>query len=267
MSKNFFLMVKGAFIGIANVIPGLSGGTIAVTLGIYDRIIEAISNIISGKIKKEDISFLIKISFGAGLSIIMLSQVMEFLLMDHYKNTMYFFLGLVIGGLPGLIMVRSDMKVTFQRSVLFVLGAILVFGLVFLNMLQTGGVSPDGYILLSLLFAGFFSGAAMIIPGLSGSLVLLILGQYAYIISSVKNFSIRPIVIFGIAALAGIALFSKIIAYFIRKAPSETYYLILGLIIASCFKMFPGMPEGLTELVKHFSLFFAGGAISFFLRA
>lgn len=268
MYRDFIIVLKGAFIGLANLIPGLSGGTLAVILGIYDRLIGVFSDLSFGRIKKEDIFFAVKIFIGASLSIIILSQVVEHLFAEHYLFTMFAFSGLVVGGIPVIIMSQSDMKFSLKRSAAFFLGVFSVAFIVYLDSLTTGGshtasLFSPGY--LALASAGFLAGGAMIIPGLSGSLVLVIMGQYVFVLSSIRQKALMPILIFLVGALFGIAVFSRIMAVCLRRYPSGTHYFILGLVLASCVKMFPGVPSGIFDILVSSMFFCCGAFISFYL--
>jgi len=116
-----------------------------------------------------------------------------------------------------------------------------------------------------LLFSGFMAGGGMIVPGVSGSFILVLMGQYAIIISAIKGFVIAPLVFVAVGAGAGIFVFSNIIQLCLRKAPAGTYYFILGLLAASLWAMFPGMPTNTLMVLAGGVIFFVGAGISYLL--
>ena len=265
------LFIKGGVIGLANIIPGLSGGTLAVVLGVYDRLIEAIAHFFQNAERRwEYISFLVRIFAGAAISIFFLSNLMDFLLGYHFNQTMFLFMGLILGGIPPIIRAHEDMKIRTSRILAFVLGMIVVIGL---SMLARDCIQPnisaisftvlDNKALLMILIAGFFAGGAMIVPGISGSFILVLAGQYAVIIWAVKTLAFKPLICMAIGAVSGILVFSKIIEICLEKIPSLTYYFILGLIIASFYKIFPGVPMNKFAMLYAIGAFVCGTALSY----
>lgn len=263
LKNNFTVFLKGGAIGVANIIPGVSGGTIAVVLGIYDKLIESISGFFTEPKKRWGyLVFLIKIFSGAAVFILLLANVMDFMLKQHFAPTMFLFMGLILGGIPVVVRSHGDMALKFSRVIFFLLGAALIFGISFfakedgagainlesLNTMPMGG-------LLFLVLAGFLAGGAMIVPGVSGSFILVLIGQYAVIVASIKALAIKPLAAVSVGAAIGILIFSKIIAVLLKKNPAVTYYFILGLIVASLYEIFPGIPLG------HEAGLYCGGAL------
>lgn len=244
--KSLILVLKGFFMGIANVIPGVSGGTIALILGIYEEFISSISNIF--KEFKKSISFLIPIFIGMGLSIILLSRIID----RAYKiipiPTVLFFMGLVVGGIPLVIkrINNSKDKITSSNYIIFIITFLLVLSLslskIFISSFSNVSFTNMNILSYILLFiVGIVSSATMIIPGISGSLVLMMLGYYYPVINTIKeitsfknlfsNFII--LFIFGLGVLLGIAVISKMIEYLFKKHEKKTYFTVLGFVIAS----------------------------------
>lgn len=263
-------------IGVANIIPGVSGGTLAVILGVYDRLIESIACFFgpSGK-RKEYCIFLAKISIGAGAAILLLANVMDFLLARHFHLTMFAFMGLILGGVPSIWKAHGDMSVKTTRVLAFVCGMTVVL---VPSLLGSGtedaamsGPGPAGLSVsswhgyLTLLFAGFLAGGAMIVPGISGSFILVLMGQYAVIISAIKALSVPPLLFVAAGASAGVLVFSKIIKVCLEKAPAATYYFILGLIAVSFWEIFPGIPMSAPVFLLVPVTFLCGAGVSFFM--
>jgi len=274
VKETIILLFKGGAIGVANIIPGVSGGTLAVVLGVYDRLIESIARFFESPEKRKDyILFLAKILFGAGTAVLLLARVMDFLLTHHFHLTMFAFMGLILGGMPSIWTSHGDMKVRTVRILAFVVGMIVVLGL---SLLGTGaeetvaadpsGMSVSGWQGYSmLLIAGFLAGGAMIVPGVSGSFILVLMGQYAVIIAAIKGLSAAPLAFVAAGAAAGILVFSKIIEVCLDKAPAVTYYFILGLITASFYKIFPGMPETTPAALFGAAAFLGGAGVSYLM--
>ncbi|MFH1846450.1 MAG: DUF368 domain-containing protein [Candidatus Omnitrophota bacterium] len=273
IKETIVLFSKGAVIGVANIIPGVSGGTLAVVLGIYDRLIESIAKFFEKPEKrKEYMFFLMKIFCGAGIAILLLANLMSFLLENHFHKTMFAFMGLILGGIPLVIRSHGDMRIRSSRILAFILGIMLV--LFISSGIATGSsdisVKEGGSLLsavsLPLMFvSGFFAGGAMIVPGISGSFILVLLGQYSLILTAIKQFAVKPIAVLAIGAIIGILTFSKGIEICLEKIPACTYYFILGLIIASLYKIFPGFPVKGSDVFSCALTFFAGIGVSYFL--
>lgn len=244
MLKN---LIKGMMIGIANIIPGVSGGTLAVSMGIYDKLIHCITHIISEF--KESIKFLLPIFAGAGIALIALTFVIQ-ALFDYYPiPTNLLFIGLIIGGLPPVIDKVKGHSVTIGQIVAGILFFTLVVGMAMLGSDGSKEVSLDVNILtiIKLLFVGIIAAATMIVPGVSGSMVLLILGYYQPIIRQITlfctalvSFDMQGLIDgflilfpFGLGVIIGILGIAKIIEIIFVKYPMHAYYAIIGLIAAS----------------------------------
>ncbi|WP_181350216.1 DUF368 domain-containing protein [Thalassobacillus sp. CUG 92003] len=239
--KNIY---RGLMMGASDVIPGVSGGTIAVVLGIYDRLIEAVNGIFSKDWKKH-LSFMIPLVLGIGLSILLLSNVIDWLF-EHYPGpTKFFFLGLIVGVLPYLTH-KADMKHNFvtRHYVLLLIGAVLVASMVIFQTSESEAMQnlnmPD---YISLFFGGFVASSAMVLPGISGSFMLLIMGMYTTIIDGISNFKFDIIMIVGLGILCGIVVMSKVVKFFLDRYTSGTYAVIIGLVIGSVVVVFPGLPS------------------------
>lgn len=246
IKENIILGVKGFIMGIANIIPGVSGGTLALTLGIYERFIGAISHFFSNL--KENIKFLLPIAIGLCLAILSMSRVIDYSYEHFPIPTTLFFVGLVIGGIPMLYHKVKGKKEGKQISswIILLMTFSLVIVMAFADQLfgttakvNLSGLDLWGYIIL--FFVGMIAAATMVIPGVSGSLVLMLLGYYYPILKVVKSLTkfenlgenIMIAGIFGIGVLVGIVLISKIIEFLLKKFETKTYYGVLGFIFAS----------------------------------
>lgn len=256
----FFMdMVKGIFIGVANVIPGVSGGTMAVSLGLYDKMIAAISNLL--KDWKKSLKVLLPIILGCAIGIIGFTYAIEYLLSNHTFPTCMAFVGLILGGIPMLVhALRKELhKSPNGRIGISGIIAFLVLFCVaaFMPMLNSDTevlrtFTPTPWTLISLFLVGVIASATMVIPGVSGSLVMMILGYYYGVIDTIKLFldSLKAFDMagmfqgaillfpFGIGVLLGIFLISKLITFLFERYGLQTYCAILGLIAASPFAIF-----------------------------
>lgn len=244
MFKN---IIKGMMIGIANIMPGVSGGTLAVSMGIYDKLIHCITHILSEF--KESMKFLLPIFAGAGIALVALTFVIEALFEYYSIPTNLLFIGLIVGGLPPVVTKVKSHKLSFGH----ILAGLLFFALV-VGMAMMGdngnrqvtlnlGIVP----IIKLVLVGIIAAATMIIPGVSGSMVLLILGYYEPIIQQITAFCTAVITLdmagilhgiaillpFGIGVLIGILGIAKIIEIIFEKYPVYAYCAIIGLIAAS----------------------------------
>lgn len=244
MFKN---IIKGMMIGIANIMPGVSGGTLAVSMGIYDKLIHCITHILSEF--KESMKFLLPIFAGAGIALVALTFVVEALFQYYPIPTNLLFIGLIVGGLPPVVTKVKSHKLSFGH----ILAGLLFFALV-VGMAMMGdngnrqvtlnlGIVP----IIKLVLVGIIAAATMIIPGVSGSMVLLILGYYEPIIQQITAFCTAVITLdmagilhgiaillpFGIGVLIGILGIAKIIEIIFEKYPVYAYCAIIGLIAAS----------------------------------
>jgi putative membrane protein len=163
---------------------------------------------------------------------------------------MFLFSGLIAGGIPAVIRSHHDMRPGYGRAAMLAAGALLIILLpVTVNNPAVTSEAPmaGGYVMLAL--GGFLAGGAMIVPGVSGSFILLILGQYENIVQALKGFDLAILAIVGISALSGIVVFSRVIFILLKKFPAFTYYFILGLIAGSLLRIFPGVPGSLSGIL------------------
>lgn len=240
MKEKIILVFKGMILGIANIIPGVSGGTLAISLGIYKKIIKTISHFF--KKFKENLVFVGCLGIGMLLSVVLLSKGIAYALEHHTLITKLFFIGLILGGTP---LIYKKVKEKFSVSNILVF--LLTFGLVLgMTLLRSGEVVVNltnmniiEYVILFLV--GVIAAGTMIIPGISGSFVLMMLGYYYPILTRINDLTsfnnifsnLITLGIFGIGVLVGIVLVAKLIEFLLKKYEIKTYYGILGFVLAS----------------------------------
>ena len=246
--KYIILALKGFFIGIANIIPGVSGGTIAIILGIYEELIDRVSNLFKNLV--DNLKFIIPIFIGVILSIVIMSGVIKYSYNSFPLPTMMFFVGLVLGGIPMLVnnvIGKEDSKKKSNYLIFLITFALVMFMALAELIFKTGKVidfssmSIIGYLLL--LVVGVIAAGTMVIPGISGSLVLMLLGYYYPIIDSIHELvhfenifsNILVLGLFGVGVLIGIVVISKILEYLFKKYSTKTYFGVLGFVCASVF--------------------------------
>ena len=256
------IFLIGAAMGVANIIPGVSGGTIAVVFGIYEDLMEALGNFLTDKSKRwQYVKFLAILFSGALISIVSLARVLSWSFENYPLPTVYFFLGLIIGSIPVVLKTYPDMKPSKTRSIAFMFGLIAVIILALIQH-QSGAdettsqiSSIDLWDYIYYVFSGAIAASAMIIPGVSGSFVLILMGVYWKVLDALSGLTtslvntgftadmISKLSILGslfIGVVIGILIFSKIMSWALKNHPAVTMYLILGLIIGSIYQIFPG---------------------------
>ena len=267
-------ILKGFGMGTSDLIPGVSGGTIALLLGIYDDFISSVSGLFSKRFWPS-FKFLLPILLGMGLAIALLSNLFNYLLSYHEIPTMFFFTGLIIGIIPYLLK-TSNFKQTFKtKHYLMILIGIII--LVIIKLLNNGDKHSGETLTLSFgliikyFIAGMFASSAMLLPGISGSFMLLVFGAYGTVMFSISelvnlNFTALPIlIIVGLGILTGFMLSSRMIQYFLHHHTTMTFALIIGFVIGSIYAVFPGFPENGLVWIISFLTIIIGFIVSFTL--
>lgn len=248
-------LLKGMVIGISNIIPGVSGGTMAVVMGIYDKIIHSVNNFF--KDIKKNVLFLGILAIGAVTGILLFTNVIDYLIKNYNQQTNFFFIGLIVGTVPLLYKRATETRIKGGNVTGLILGFVIV---AVLGILEK--VNPDAAFLsnifrpngIGFFIAGFIAAATMILPGISGSFVLLLIGLYEPIIEVVKNFDLINIGIVGAGVIFGFLLMTKLIESIFNKYPQTAYCIILGLVIGSVFVIYPGFTFGIMGIVSIISL-------------
>lgn len=261
---NYFkTVIHGLLIGVANAIPGVSGGTMAVILNIYDKIMYAFSP----KNLKENLKFLIPLGAGAVLGVFLLSNVIV-VAMDNYPMVLNFcFIGLVLGSLPAIYNRAKGDEMHNRNWIFFAIGLGLMIFLTFVNpdattnktIAEFGGTSPwfCGWLFLTAAIGCI----AMILPGLSGSLILLLFGTYGAIMESIATFNFLLIGAAGLGIITGGIVGIKVIKKMLRFHPQALYFAILGLMVGSMIIIWPGFSLNVQGFIA------AAGLIGFTLIA
>ncbi|MGI6309713.1 MAG: DUF368 domain-containing protein [Bacilli bacterium] len=271
MIKN---IISGIIFGIANIIPGISGGTVLVFLGLFNKTIECIANIfkrgpLSNKVT--DILFLLQMGIGILIGLVSFAKVISYLLNYYPVQTMYWFIGLIVFSIPNVF--RRELQGIKLSNIHFVMGMVIIVCLMFLNPTKTELVIKDFppitiLYLSQLILLGMITAMITIIPGVSGSLFLLIIGKYYLIQSYVASSTtlqvdiLVPIFFFGFGALIGLGIGARIINYFLINYQKATISFILGLVIMSAVVLIPiNVTYNLSLILSSLISFLLGGVI------
>lgn len=247
--------LKGFCMGSADIIPGVSGGTMALILGIYERLLSAIRSFdrhwlgdilklrISGALARNDLLFLVPLGFGIVLAIIFFTRVIPLpaLIITHPELIYGLFFGLILASI--VILMGEVEKYGAKEIIVTIVGVIL--GLTIVNFVPVETPSAAWFIFL----CGFLAISAMLLPGISGSFILLILGKYAYIINALGEFDVAVILTFSLGALSGLIVFSRTIIWLLKHYHQSTLLVIKGILIGSLWMIWP-FQERIYETVR-----------------
>lgn len=264
-------ILKGFAMGTSDLVPGVSGGTIALLLGIYNQFIASISGIFSRRFWPS-FTFLIPIIIGMLLAMGSLSNLFNYLLSQHHIPTMFFFGGLIIGIVPYLLKI-SNYKTSFttKHYMMVIAGiAILIVITLMNNSDKHAGetLTLSTGIIIKYFIAGMCASSAMLLPGISGSFMLLVFGVYGTVMLAISevvklNFAGLPILLaVGFGVLAGFIISSKIIQYFLTHHKLMTFALIIGFVVGSLFAVFPGLPTNIVMWFVSLVVFIIGFIVS-----
>lgn len=240
----------GFVMGVANIIPGVSGGTMLLIMGLYERLVNSVS-LFGGKnrdfFKRENLLFLLIMAIGILAGVFSTSKLMNYLIDNHSIPTYFFIIGLIIGSIDII-----TEKVDFRRKTSYIpiiLGMALMLGISIaasnLNSSQQTGlfgmISEGDNALQKIVFfaGGIFGAIAMILPGISGSMLLVVFGLYSPMVKAVSDFDIISLVFVALGVVVGIMLVSKTISFMLKRHSNVLYSFILGLILASIYTIWP----------------------------
>lgn len=264
-------ILKGFAMGTSDLVPGVSGGTIALLLGIYNQFIASISGIFSRRFWPS-FTFLIPIIIGMLLAMGSLSNLFNYSLSQHHIPTMFFFGGLIIGIVPYLLKI-SNYKTSFTtKHYMMVIAGIAI--LIVITLMNNGDkhagetLTLSTSLIIKYFIAGMCASSAMLLPGISGSFMLLVFGVYGTVMLAISevvklNFAGLPILLaVGFGVLAGFIISSKIIQYFLTHHKLMTFALIIGFVVGSLFAVFPGLPTNIVMWFVSLVVFIIGFIVS-----
>lgn len=263
--KEFIInILKGMVIGLANIIPGVSGGTMMVSMGIYDKLILLLTHFV--KKFKEALQLLIPLVIGMLLAIALLSKVITKMFDVIPFQTTLLFIGLIIGGLPVIYSKVKGKKIGVVQVIAFAAFFVLVIGLALVgdSGTRTADVTLSFGNMIKLFLAGVLAAATMVIPGVSGSMVMMIIGYYTVIIGTISGLldALRAmdtagifaacgvLVPFGIGVVVGAVVVAKLIEFVLKKYSQTAYWAIIGLIVGSPFAILIMMEGAVLNVVN-----------------
>jgi len=239
----FLISIKGMAMGIADLIPGVSGGTIAFITGIYEELIDSLSEIKFSLIKdlhkkgfkyvweKINAPFLISLFFGIFISVLIFSKFITWLLVYYPILTWSFFFGLVLSSI--LYVIKKIEKWNLITALLLIIGTFVAYKITKLEAFN----STDSYLYIFL--SGAVAICAMILPGISGAFILVLMGSYSSILQAISNKEILKILSFGAGAIIGLLTFSKFLKFLFNKYKNETFSILTGFMAGALIKIWP----------------------------
>ncbi|HHW45466.1 MAG TPA: DUF368 domain-containing protein [Clostridiales bacterium] len=246
--------IQGMIIGVGSIMPGVSGGTMAVVFGLFEKIMDAIAT--GFRDLKNKIIFFAPLGLGACVGVVLFSKLVKYLFEYHSFQTKYAFIGLMIGTLPSVV--KDCNKKGFKPHYLIPCAITLAttIAFIFLDKGVSEGAALQSTPLLYILY-GAILGFGTIIPGISASFILIYLGAYQTMIGAISDITnltnlannLRILIPAGIGFVLSIVLFAKLISFLFKKAYGVTYYAVLGFVIGSIFMIFPGIRLDLTGLL------------------
>ncbi|NLK68523.1 MAG: DUF368 domain-containing protein [Clostridiaceae bacterium] len=247
--KSLVNIIKGVVIGIATLVPGVSGGTMAIILGLYDDIIRSISSFFSD-IKKNTV-FIVTVGIGGAIGMFGFSWIMKYLLSNFKFPMIYFFMGVIFGGIP-LLYEKANAGTKRKTDIIyFILGFVIILIMTFnvgtiVNLANSTGILQ----FLFLFLAGIIIAVALILPGISTSFMLLAIGLYDIFIDAVSNLKFAYLIPIGLGTFFGVLATTRVLENCMNNKPRPTYLLILGFVLGSVLQVFPGLPEGFYTLIS-----------------
>ena len=247
MKEKLSLILKGIVLGTSFILPGVSGGVLSVVMGIYDKLIEAVSHFYESWANfKKYFNFLFFLGVGGIISVLILTNVIEFALNKIPVITILLFVGLIVGGVPQLFN-KIKNEVSFGNILLMFIG----IGLLVIMSFTTGGagnqvIDTSLISMIKMFGIGVLSSATIVIPGVSGSFLLMVIGYYEpllRIVNEITSFTnlynnIIVMIPLGIGLVVGAILIARVIDFCLKKYPVKTYYVIIGFVIASIIEVF-----------------------------
>ncbi|MDO4546253.1 MAG: DUF368 domain-containing protein [Bacillota bacterium] len=263
--RNAMVVVKGTIIGGTMLVPGVSGGSMAIILGIYDKLITSVSSF--GKHKLESFLFLLLFVAGGFLGIFLFSRPILYMIQQYPMPMLYFFLGAVAGGIPLILRKAQVRSFSFRGLGYVMLGVIIVAALSMIPMESSQSRLETGLLgIFLLMLAGFIAAIALVLPGISVSYLLLIAGLYDETMQAISQFYMPFLIPLGIGLLLGILLTTRLLEKAMLAYPQPTYLMILGFVLGSLIEVFPGVPSGWQILLCIVTMFAGFAAIMWLSR-
>lgn len=233
-------VIKGIFIGSGAILPGISSGVFCVIFGIYEKLVDSVLNIF--KNFKKNLAFLFPIALGVIIGILLVSKLLKFLFSTYPMPTNFCFIGLIIGSMP-ILLKKANNNSGFRLHYLLYFLLTFFTGVLSIRLEhilpQLINLEFDSNYFFYLVLAGFLMSAGVIIPGISSSVILMILGAYTTYLSAVASINLSILFPMGIGLLIGCILFLKLIQFLFNNYYSQTFYGIIGFVLGSVPVLYP----------------------------
>lgn len=259
----WFNIFKGMAMGIVETVPGVSSSTIAMLIGIYENIIQSINDLTTKQYRKA-LLFLFPIVLGILLGAIISAFTVEYLLDNHPIPTHFLFMGLILGMLPfiwrsGHLLQGNNCTYKKYHFVLMTLFFLLIASLSFVVSLgETVIVDLTVTDYFYLFFSGWLASIALVLPGMSGALILMLVGAYHTALSALRTLDMPVILTVVAGVIIGILITGKLVRFMLQKYRRSTYAAIIGLLCGSIVILYPGFPAQLTEIIISLLLLLIG---------
>ena len=242
--NGFLNIIKGIFIGAGAIVPGVSSGVLCVIFGIYEKLLDAVLNFF--KDIKQNIKFLFPIALGVGIGVLLFSNILNYLLYEFPIQTKSIFIGLIIGTIPSLIKEVNEKETFKPQNVIYLLIA-LAIGIITVVLENRMHITTnlDNISIMYLVMCGVIMSVGIVVPGISSTIILMLLGVYSVYLQSVANLYLPVLIPLGIGLVLGSIIVMKLTKKLLEKYYAQTFYSIIGFTIGSIFVL---LPQGMTLL-------------------
>ena len=242
--NGFLNVVKGIFIGAGAIVPGVSSGVLCVIFGIYEKLLDAVLNFF--KDIKQNIKFLFPIALGVGIGVLLFSNMLNYLLYEFPIQTKSIFIGLIIGTIPSLIREVNEKEGFKPQNVMYLLIA-LAIGIITVVLENRMHIitNVDNMSIMYLVMCGAIMSVGIVVPGVSSTIILMLLGVYSVYLQSVANLYLPVLIPLGIGLILGSIIVMKLTKKLLETYYSQTFYSIIGFTIGSIFVL---LPQGMTMI-------------------
>lgn len=225
------IIIKGFIVGAFMLIPGVSGGTMCMVFGIFDKLVESISKFF--KQPKQSMVFLAQFIIGAGAAFLLLSKVVTLINQSFQKEVAFFVIGAIIAGLPVIYKEAKVTKINFKVTFSFLVGLFLVYFFTLMppNVFTVDHMSASQVMIQ--IVAGILGALGLVLPGISFSAMLYMMGVYNFIYGNIGNRNFMVLIPFAIGMVLGVLLLTRVLEYFMKNHPTPTYMIIIGFVIGS----------------------------------
>ena len=241
--KGFLNIIKGIFIGAGAIVPGVSSGVLCVIFGIYEKLLDAVLNFL--KDIKQNIKFLFPIVLGVGIGVLIFSNALNYVLYEFPTQTKSIFIGLIIGTIPSLLKEVNEKEKFHPQNLIYLL---IALGIGIISVILENRISIIRDIgdinIFYLVICGAMMSLGIIVPGVSSTMILMLLGVYPVHLQSIATINLPVLIPMGIGLLLGSIIVMKITKRLLEKYYAKTFYSIIGFTIGSIFVLFP---QGMTD--------------------